>query len=104
MYDRLAGLGVSYWATGGFYAKQKVFDTVTDLGGDLITRLRSDANLRYYERQLLTGAPEDGPGRPKQAKDRAEEAGFDPSRVCCHTFWGTGITAYLENGGKLEVA
>jgi site-specific recombinase XerD len=23
--------------------------------------------------------------------------------VCCHTFRGTGITAYLENGGKLEV-
>jgi len=62
LYDRLAGLGVSYWVTGGFYAKQKVFDTVTDLGGDLITRLRSDANLRY----LYTGAPKDGPGRPKQ--------------------------------------
>ena len=104
LYDRLAGLGVSYWVTGGFYAKQKVFDTVTNLEGDLITRLRSDANLRYYERQLLTGTPKDGPGRPKQVKDRAEEAGFDPSRVCCHTFRGTGITAYLENGGKLEVA
>ncbi len=42
----LAGLVVSYWVTGGFCAKQKVFDTVTGLGGDLITRLRSDANLR----------------------------------------------------------
>ena len=62
LYDRLAGLGVSYWVGDGFYAKQKVFDTVTDLGGDLITRLRSDANLRY----LYTGAPKDGPGRPKQ--------------------------------------
>ena len=62
LYDQLADLGVSYWVTGGFYAKQKVFDTVTDLGGDLITRLRSDANLRY----LYTGAPKDGPGRPKQ--------------------------------------
>jgi site-specific recombinase XerD len=37
-------------------------------------------------------------------KRRAEEAGLDPDRVCCHTFRGTGITAYLENGGKLEVA
>jgi len=35
---------------------------VTDLGGDLITRLRSDANLR----SLYTGPPKDGPGRPKQ--------------------------------------
>jgi site-specific recombinase XerD len=36
-------------------------------------------------------------------KSRAEDAGLDPSRVYCHTFRGTGITAYLENGGKLEV-
>jgi len=35
---------------------------------------------------------------------RAEAAGFDPSRVCCHTFQETGITAYLGSGGKLEVA
>jgi hypothetical protein len=62
LYDQLAGLGVSYWVGDGFYAKQKVFDTVTGLGGDLITRLRSDANLRY----LYTGPPKDGPGRPKQ--------------------------------------
>ena len=40
----------------------------------------------------------------RMVKSRTEEAGFDPSRVCCHTFRGTGITAYLENGGKLEVA
>jgi site-specific recombinase XerD len=40
----------------------------------------------------------------RMVKSRAETAGFDPSRVCCHTFRGTGITAYLENGGKLEVA
>lgn len=62
LYDQLAGLGVSYWVGDGFYAKQKVFDTLTGLGGDLITRLRSDANLRY----LYTGPPKDGPGRPKQ--------------------------------------
>jgi hypothetical protein len=61
LYDQIADLGVSYWVTGGFYAKQKVFDTVTDLGGDLITRLRSDANLRY----LYTGPPKEGPGAPK---------------------------------------
>jgi len=40
----------------------------------------------------------------RMVESRAEAAGFDPSRVCCHTFRGTGITAYLENGGKLEVA
>jgi len=40
----------------------------------------------------------------RMVKARAAEAGLDPRRVCCHTFRGTGITAYLENGGKLEVA
>ena len=62
LYEGLADLGVSYWVGDGFYAKQKAFDTVTGLGGDLITRLRSDANLRY----LYTGPPKEGPGRPKQ--------------------------------------
>ena len=62
LYDQLADMGVSYWVGDGFYAKQKVFDTVGGLGGDLITRLRSDANLRY----LYTGPRKDGPGRPKQ--------------------------------------
>ena len=62
LYETLTELGVSYWVGDGFYAKQKVFDTVTDLGGDLITRLRSDANLRY----LYTGPRSEGPGRPKQ--------------------------------------
>jgi site-specific recombinase XerD len=40
----------------------------------------------------------------RMVKARADEAGLDSRRVCCHTFRGTGITAYLENGGKLEVA
>jgi integrase/recombinase XerD len=26
------------------------------------------------------------------------------SRVCCHTFRPTGITAYLQNSGSLETA
>jgi site-specific recombinase XerD len=40
----------------------------------------------------------------RMVKARAEDGGLDPRRICCHTFRGTGITAYLENGGKLEVA
>lgn len=40
----------------------------------------------------------------RMVKGRAEAAGLDPDQVCCHTFRGTGITAYLENGCKLEVA
>jgi hypothetical protein len=23
--------------------------------------------------------------------------------LCCHAFWTTGITAYLQNGGRLEI-
>jgi site-specific recombinase XerD len=34
---------------------------------------------------------------------RARAAGL-AGRVCCHTFRATGITAYLEHGGSLEVA
>lgn len=40
----------------------------------------------------------------QMVKRRAEEAGFDPDQVTCHTFRGTGITTYLENGGSLETA
>ncbi len=39
----------------------------------------------------------------RMVKRRVAEAGLS-SRVCCHTFRATGITAYLENGGTLEHA
>jgi integrase len=34
---------------------------------------------------------------------RALQAGI-PTAIGCHTFRATGITAYLKNGGRLEVA
>jgi site-specific recombinase XerD len=34
---------------------------------------------------------------------RARHAGL-PKTICCHSFRATGITAYLENGGSLEMA
>jgi integrase len=34
---------------------------------------------------------------------RAEAAGLD-THICNHTWRGTGITTYLENGGTLENA
>lgn len=34
---------------------------------------------------------------------RAKDAGIE-TPIGCHTFRATGITAYLKNGGKLEVA
>ena len=40
----------------------------------------------------------------QMVKRRAEEAGFDPDQISCHTFRATGITTYLENDGDLETA
>ncbi|NQV26523.1 MAG: tyrosine-type recombinase/integrase [Rhodopirellula sp.] len=37
----------------------------------------------------------------RMIKRRTRKAGL-ATRVCCHTFRATGITAYLENGGSLE--
>ncbi|MDP7305316.1 MAG: tyrosine-type recombinase/integrase, partial [Pirellulaceae bacterium] len=39
----------------------------------------------------------------RMIKRRARQAGL-ATRVCCHTFRATGITAYLQNGGSLEHA
>lgn len=39
----------------------------------------------------------------RMIKRRAAQAGI-LTRVCCHTFRATGITAYLQNGGQLEHA
>ena len=34
---------------------------------------------------------------------RAKAAGIE-TKISCHSFRATGITTYLQNGGKLEVA
>jgi site-specific recombinase XerD len=39
----------------------------------------------------------------RMIRRRAKDAGI-PTAIGCHTFRATGITAYLQNGGKLEVA
>lgn len=39
----------------------------------------------------------------RMIRRRAREAGIK-TEIGCHTFRATGITAYLKNGGKLEVA
>ncbi len=56
---RLAG--VQHIVADGFYAKTKVFNFLASRGKYLITRLRSDANLRYF----YTGPRKKGPGAPK---------------------------------------
>ena len=40
----------------------------------------------------------------QMVKRRAEDAGFDPDQISCHTFRASGITTYLEMGGDLETA
>lgn len=53
---------VLYWVGDGYYAKTKFFDALTLRGRHLVTKLRSDANLRY----LYEGPRKKGPGAPKQ--------------------------------------
>ena len=72
-YPRLAALGVTCWVGDGFYAKKKVIDAVTALGGTLITRLRSDANLR----SLYTGPPLRRPGRPRRYDGKIQWTDID---------------------------
>jgi site-specific recombinase XerD len=39
----------------------------------------------------------------RMIRRRALTAGIE-TEIGCHTFRATGITAYLKNGGKLEIA
>jgi site-specific recombinase XerD len=39
----------------------------------------------------------------RMIKRRADEIGIT-RRICCHTFRATGITAYIQNNGSLEIA
>ncbi|WP_233993539.1 tyrosine-type recombinase/integrase, partial [Salinibacter altiplanensis] len=89
-------------------------DSYLEVAGDAPSNESSDSgparaeNLPLFRtmtrEKTLSDRPMSRTSVLRIVKSRAKEAGFAPSRVCCHTFRGTGITAYLENGGKLEVA
>jgi site-specific recombinase XerD len=51
----------------------------------------------------LTDRPMSQPDVYRMIRRRAADAGIE-TKICCHTFRATGITEYLRNGGKLEVA
>jgi integrase len=51
----------------------------------------------------LTGNPLLQPDVWRMIRRRAADAGIE-TEIGCHTFRATGITAYLRNGGRLEVA
>ncbi len=51
----------------------------------------------------LTTEPMSQPDVYRMIRRRALQAGIKTT-VCCHSFRAIGITAYLKNGGKLEIA
>ena len=53
--------------------------------------------------RLLSDNPMTQPDVYRMIRRRAEQAGIQ-TKIGCHTFRATGITAYLKNGGRLEVA
>jgi len=72
--DCLASLpGVRYWVGDGYYAKAKVFDTLTGYDKHLITKLRSDANLRF----LAHPGERHSRGRPRLYAGKVRFADFD---------------------------
>jgi len=55
-------------------------------------------------RRQPTGRPLSRRNALHMVKRRAIAADLDPSRVCNHAFRATGITNYMSNGGRLDVA
>jgi site-specific recombinase XerD len=54
-------------------------------------------------RAALSDRPMGQPDVWRMIRRRAAQAGIE-TRIGCHTFRATGITEYLRNGGKLEIA
>jgi integrase/recombinase XerD len=52
--------------------------------------------------RTLTSRPIDARNALDMIKRRANAIGL-PETICCHTFRATGITAYLEEGGTIDV-
>ncbi len=71
--------------TPSFDTKDWLFPTVGSRGGTLTNRPMSQADVYRMVRR------------------RAMAAGIH-TQIGCHTFRATGITEYLRNGGKLEIA
>lgn len=74
-----AELGITHWVGDGYrrwniaYAKQKIFAAIDEIGAHLITRLRSDANLRY--RCAGENTEKIDWNDPEQLRRRFEEVG-----------------------------
>lgn len=81
---------VRYWVGDGYYAKKKVFDTLTGCGKDLITKLRCDANLRF----LAEPWERHSGGRPRRYAGKVRFADFDS---VCSRFSEEGLLADLPH-------
>lgn len=67
---------VTYLLGDGFYAKTKIFDTIVDtMNKHLITKLRPDANLRYFYK-----GPKPPKGRPPTYDGKVNGKSLDLSR------------------------
>lgn len=67
---------IQHIVADGFYAKNKVFNTVDQLDKSLITKLRPDANLRYLYHGPRTGKQ----GRPTQYDGKVDWKNLDLSK------------------------
>ncbi|MGH7928126.1 MAG: transposase [Candidatus Binatia bacterium] len=63
---------VNYFVGDGYYAKRKVFDTLASRGKHLVTKLRSDANLRF----LAEPHERASGGRPRRYAGKVRFSGF----------------------------
>jgi hypothetical protein len=72
----------------------------TGIVGDLDTPLFRSVRGKTAK---LTAAAVSRMDAFRMVKRRAEAVGLSP-RICCHTFRATGITAYLSNGGTIDLS
>jgi site-specific recombinase XerD len=100
---RLQEKGGKEWTVPVHHKAGEYLDAYLDAAGS-----REEKNAPLFQSlsrsRELTGRRLHPVNVTEMVKRRAEEAGFDRDQVSCHTFRGTGITIYLENGGKLETA
>ena len=98
-----AELQVRHLLADSAYAKVKFIEGVTgEVGWDLVSKLRSDADLKY----LYTGPRSSGPGRPKKYDgkvffddvSRWESLGADEAGVeyFCVVAWGVSFKRKLK--------
>jgi len=103
MWIRLHEKGGKHHALPAHHKLEEYLDAYLDAGG-----LQNDPKGPLFRTTrgrsgALTNNRLDRTNARQMIKRRARDAGL-PDRIGCHTFRGTGITAYLDNGGTLEKA